>query len=172
MNTNAENAAVDAETFRNNPLWIAVVFLTSISGFVVGVCLGVLGLATVYPLHGYTLARVIWALGYFVAAWFSWNAGTNLWRLAIGKLGHQATLDAAGVHFRIVPQGHAETQEQFVAWDQILAIRHRRVDNNQLYSVVTKDHRLLTFDAFAYFRSSQLAQRISARSELPIQELE
>ena len=172
MNTHAENAGVGAETFRNNPLLIVVVFLTSMVGFVVGACLGVLGLATFYPLHGYTLARVIWALCYFVAAWFSWNAGTNLWRLAVGKAGHEATLDAAGVRIRLGPEKHIETQQQFVAWDQIVAIRHQRVDNNQVYSVVTKDHRVMTFDAFAFFRSNQLAQRISARAGLPIQELE
>jgi type VI protein secretion system component VasK len=177
MNTNIENDGADAETFRNSRLLIAVVFLASIAGFVVLLCLAVLCLATFFPLHGYTLARVIWAVCYFAAAWFSWNAGTRLWRLAVGKAPNEATLDAEGVHLRVAPEKHADarpnrTQEQFVAWDQIAAIRHRRADNNQLYSVVTKDNRALEFDAFTFFRSNKLARRISARAGLPIRELE
>jgi hypothetical protein len=172
MNTNVENAGVDAETFRNSRLLIAVVFLSSIVGFVVALCLGVLCIATFFPLHGYTLARVIWALCYFGAAWFSWNAGTSLWRLAIGKAPNEATLDAEGLHLRVAPERDASIQEQFVAWDQIVAIRHWRADNNQLYSVVTKDHRVLTFDSFAFFRSYKLARRIAGRAGLPIQERE
>jgi len=172
MNTTIQDAGEKSETFRNNRLLIVVVFLASVAGFAVGASLSILCVTALVPLRGYTLARVIWAVCYFVAAWFSWNAGVNMWRFAVGMSRHEAILDAAGAHFRLAPEKHAGIQEQFVPWDQIAAIRHRRIGNNQFYSVVTKDNRVLAFDAFAFFRSYKLAQRISARAGLPIQEVE
>jgi hypothetical protein len=172
MNTTNQDAGGTSETFRNNRLLIAVAFLASVAGFLVGACLAILFVTSLVPLHGYTLARVIWAVCYFVAAWFSWNAGVNMWRLGVGTARHEAILDAAGAHFRLAPEKHAGIQEQFVSWDQIAAIRHRRIGSNQFYSVETKDNRVLAFDAFAFFRSYKLAQRISARAGVPIQELE
>jgi hypothetical protein len=172
MNTGVESAGEKSEAFRNNRVLIVVVFLASAVGFLVAPCLAILCLATLFPLRGYTIVRVVWALSYFVAAWFSWNSGINLWRFAVGMTRHEATLDTEGVHFRVVPEKHTSVQEQSVAWDKIAAIRHRRIGKDQFYSVLTKDNRVLTFDPFAFFRSRKLAQRISERAGLPIQELE
>ena len=117
-----------------------MVFLASAVGFVIAPCLAILCLTTLLPLHAYTLSRVIWAACYVVAAGFSFNSGTKLWRLAVGMIRPKATLDTEGVRFRMVSDKPADFQEQFVPWDQIAAIRHRRMGNSQLYSVVTKDN--------------------------------
>ena len=166
-----ENAGQKSETFRNNRLLIVTVFLASAVGLLIAPCLAILCLTTLLPLHGYTLSRVIWAVCYFVAAGFSFNSGTKLWRLAVGMIRPKATLDAEGVRFRMVSEKPADFQEQFVPWDQIAAIRHRRMGNNQFYSVVTKDNLVIAFDGLAFFRSRTLAQRISARAGIAIEEL-
>ena len=171
MSTTIENASLQSETFRNNPLLIATVLLASVVGFLVAPCLAILCIATLFPLEGYTLERLFLVVSYLVASWFALNSGINLWRLGRGMVHQQATLYAEGLRFRQIPEKHPDNQEEFVAWDQIAAIRHRRMGHNQFYSVVTKDNRVLAFDALAFFRSRKLAEHISNRAGLSIQEL-
>jgi type IV secretory pathway TrbD component len=172
MNTKVGQAGEASQTIRNSPLLTVTIFVASVAGFLVSPCLAILCLTTLIPLHGYTFGRVFWVLSYAVAAWFSGKAGINLWRLASGMVRHQARLETQGVYFLLVPERHAKPEEQFVAWNQIAAIRHRRMGDNQFYSVVTKDNRVLAFDTFAFFRPRKLALHISARAGVPIQELE
>jgi hypothetical protein len=171
MNTSVENSGVGTETFRNNWLFIAVVFIASVIGFLVAPCLGILSLTALFPLHDYTFNRVVAMLGYLVGAYFSWMSGVAMWGSAMGMAHNHAILDAEGIHFRIMPDGVRGGGEQTVAWDQIAAIQHRRIANSQVYYVVAKDNRTVKFDSFSFFRPKKLARNIGARCGLPIQEL-
>jgi len=58
----------------------------------------------------------------------------------------------------------------FLAWDQIAAIRHKRVGNAQQYTVQGRDGSEARFSSYTFFRPRKVARLIAERTGLAIQE--
>jgi len=60
-----------------------------------------------------------------------------LWTLSRAMAGYRVTLDSRGVNFNLGTK--KKPSDLFLAWDQIAAIRHKRVGNAQQYYVQGRD---------------------------------
>ena len=57
-----------------------------------------------------------------------------------------------------------------LTWDQIAAIKHKRVGNAQQYFVQGTDGSEARFSSYTFFRPEKVARLIAARTGLTIQE--
>jgi hypothetical protein len=58
----------------------------------------------------------------------------------------------------------------FLAWDQITAIKHKRIVNVQQYIVQGKDGSEARFSSYTFFRPKHVLRLIAERTGLAIQE--
>jgi hypothetical protein len=92
----------------------------------------------------------------------------RLWTLARAMAHHRAMLDSRGVMFNLGTK--KQPSDLFLAWDQIAAIRHKRVGNAQQYLVIGRDGSEARFSSYTFFRPKKVARLIAERTGLAIQE--
>ena len=59
----------------------------------------------------------------------------------------------------------------FLAWDQIAAIKFKRIGNAQQYYVLGKDGSEARFSSYTFFRPKKIARLIADRTGLTIQKV-
>jgi len=91
-----------------------------------------------------------------------------LWTLSRAMAGYRVTLDSRGVNFNLGTK--KKPSDLFLAWDQIAAIRHKRVGNAQQYYVQGRDGSEARFSSYTFFRPKKVARLIAERTGLAIQE--
>jgi len=107
---------------------------------------------------------------------FWWGAGALLfgyscprfWKLARAMANYKVVLDGRGAMFNLGTK--KQPSDLFLAWDQIAAIRHKRVGNAQQYWVTGSDGSEARFSSYTFFRPKHVARLIAERTGLPIQE--
>jgi hypothetical protein len=107
---------------------------------------------------------------------FWWGAGALafgygcpwLWKLSRAMANYRVMLDSRGVNFNLGTK--KQPSDLFLAWDQIAAIKHKRVGNAQQYYVLGKDGSEARFSSYTFFRPKKVARLIAERTGLAIQE--
>jgi hypothetical protein len=154
--------------FRNNLFFIGLVIFAGLVILAIALATMVMTFSTLFPLHGYTLGRALQVFWWALGSWLSASMGAALCRLGLKMANCEARLDSRGVDFRLGSQ--KDTREQFFAWDQIAAIKHKRIIN-PYYAIVGKDEQLVEFTAYTFFRAEKLAREIASQAGQPIQEI-
>lgn len=107
---------------------------------------------------------------------FWWGAGAlafgyscpRLWKLSRAMANYRVTMDGNGAMFNLGTK--KQPSDLFLAWDQIAAIRHKRVGNAQQYWVTGRDGSEARFSSYTFFRPKHVARLIAERTGLAIQE--
>ena len=146
---------------RNSRILLGLLFISALIGFLGVPCFGVLALTSVFPVRHFSFDRVVGALSWLVAAFFSGSMGLFLWRHSFRMARNQVRLGAEGVHFRIRSANHAA--ETFFAWSDIASITQKRTPNNvHVCAVVALNRQTLTFTSLTFFRPKHIAREIAA----------
>jgi hypothetical protein len=90
-----------------------------------------------------------------------------LWKMSRAMAGYRVTLDSRGVNFNLGTK--KKPSDLFLAWDQVAAIKHKRVGNAQQYYVQGKDGSEARFSSYTFFRPKKVARMIAERTGLAIQ---
>lgn len=90
-----------------------------------------------------------------------------LWTLSRAMAAYRVTLDSRGVNFNLGTK--KKPSDLFLAWDQIAAIKRKRVGNAQQYYVQGKNGSEARFSSYTFFRPKKVARMIALRTGLPIQ---
>jgi hypothetical protein len=155
-------------TFRNSRIFIGLTLLGSISAGFMSLCMLLMTGMMLFPLHNFTFHRVEGVIGWGFSTWCFGLMCPALWKLAFKMSYAEAKLDSRGVDFRLGTK--KSPQELFLAWDQVASIQHKRVGNNQCYSIQGKDDSYVKYTSYTFFRPKKLARLIATRANQPIQE--
>jgi hypothetical protein len=82
-------------------------------------------------------------------------------------VGYRVKLNSLGVEFNLGTK--KKPSNLFLGWDQISAIKRKRVGNAQQYSVYGADGSDAVFSSYTFFRPKKVARLIAARTGLEIQ---
>jgi hypothetical protein len=145
---------------RNSRILIGLLFISALIGFVGAPSFGIVALMSVFPVGHFSFDRVVGALSWVVAAFFSGSMGLFLWRQCFRMAGNQVRLEAEGVYFRIRSANQAA--ETFFAWSGIAAITQKRTNNVHVCAVVALNRQTLTFTSLTFFRPKHIAREIAA----------
>jgi hypothetical protein len=107
---------------------------------------------------------------------FWWSAGAlafgygcpRLWKLARAMANYKVTMDSRGAIFNLGTR--KQPSDLFFPWDQIAAIRHKRVGNAQQYWVIGNNGSEARFSSYTFYRPKKVARLIAERTGLAIQE--
>lgn len=157
-----EAARAKCVVMRNSRILVGVVFLGSLFAAFGAVCFALIGLDALLPMNGLHWDRVFNALMWGVAALSTATSCPWLWKMGRSMAYNEARLDLRGVDFRFGTK--KKSDELFLAWDQITAIRYSRSGNNQVYRVAGSDGSEATFTSYTFFRPKKLAKLIAART--------
>ena len=92
-----------------------------------------------------------------------------LWKMGRAMLGYQILFDSRGVNFNLGSK--KKPSDLFLAWDQIAAIKYKRVGNVQQYFVQGRDGSEARFSSYTFFRPRKIARMIADRTGLTIQKV-
>ena len=150
---------------HNSRLLIGFNMVCSILFGVFAVCMALM----VFSIYSSGGSRDLFsALRWGVAALAFGYACPRFWKLARAMAGYKATMDSRGVLFNLGTK--KQPSDLFLAWDQIAAIRHKRVGNAQQYLVIGRDGSEARFSSYTFFRPKKVARLIAERTGLAIQE--
>ena len=91
----------------------------------------------------------------------------RLWNLGQAMAAYQVYLDGRGVTFNLGTK--KEPAELFLAWDQIAAIKYKRVGNVQQCRIEGTDGSEAKFSSYTFFRPKKVACMIAERAGLAIE---
>jgi hypothetical protein len=151
----------------NSRFLIAFTMLLSILFGVVAICF-VLVLFSLFSSGGSSGGNLFSALRWGIAALLFGYACPRFWKLARAQANYRVTMDSNGAMFNLGSK--KQPSDLFLAWDQIAAIRHKRVGNAQQYWVTGRDGSEARFSSYTFFRPKKVARLIAERTGLPIQE--
>jgi len=163
------DVGVEQTVYRNNPVMVGLVFILGGISLFLALCMGILVLATLFPLHGFTFQRFTslfwWAMGTLVFG----GMGPGLWQIGFQLAFAQARMDPRGVAFRLGTR--RKPVERFFPWAQTAAVWHKRVGNAQYYGLQGVDGQTVQFSSYTFLRPRKLARTLAARAGRPLQEL-
>jgi hypothetical protein len=151
---------------RNSRVLIFLTYTGSVASLIISLSMGFLALTNLFPLSAMNLDRfaagALWVLG----AWLMAMSQVFLWRQ--GKLmAHCAVLlDNYGVHFKLGDTN--DQKEVFMPWNEIEAVRYKRIPNAQKFIVLGTDTSTVTFTSHAFYRPKRVARMIAKRAGLPL----
>lgn len=153
---------------RNSRFLIGVTRFGSVSAVFMALSMALAAISVLFPLSGFTLARTWNVLGWSFSACATGWMCPWLWKLGMDMANYQVRLDSRGVEFCLGTKKNP--QELFLAWDQIVAIKHQRSGNIQIYNIYGSDDSQLQFTSYTFFRPKKLARLIAARAGQSIQQ--
>ena len=154
--------------FRNNWIFVALVFLAWLVFAILALCLLIAAIVNIFPLKGYDSDRLEILLALLSLSLTAATAAASLWTLG-RKMSHaQARLDGNGVDF-LLGTGR-NPQQEFFAWSDVAAIQHN-TGWKHIYTVRAKDNRSMQFNMFNFFRPAAVAHQIAAHVGQSIQQI-
>ena len=139
----------------------------SIAGAFLAACMVLMAFSMVFPLSDLTLARGISAGNWFASALVMSSLCFYLWSLVRPMAGYKVYLDSRGVNFSLGTK--KAPAELFIAWEQISAVKTKRVGMAQQYWVEAKDGSEARFSSYVFLRPKKVARAIAKRAGLTIQ---
>lgn len=152
---------------HNSRIAVATIFGISIGAGFISICM-VLYVFSIFS-SGFGLSNLfsamVWALSAFSIGYMCpW-----LWKMASSMSAHRVMLDTHGVTFKLGTK--KKPVDVFLAWDQIAALWHERINNAHYYFVQSTDGSEVRFSSYTFFRPKKVVRLISARTGLAIQEV-
>ncbi len=164
------NDHISTIRFHNSRIMIGFMLLVSLSAAFVSLCMLILGLSALFPLHGYTFDRIqnaFWSI--FAAVSFAAMC-PPLWKWGRRLASYKVLLDAIGVEFHFGTKKNPQEPLR-INWDRFKAIQHRRVEKADTYTVLGNDGSSAQFSSYTFVRAKKLAKLIAARASQSIQEI-
>lgn len=158
----------EGPTVVGNGLYSGIILLGSALGLFVALCLGILALASVFPLKALTIQRGADALVWAAFAAYTALMGISWWGRGRRMAFYSVRLDERGVGFCLGTRRHPDTC--FFPWGEIRAVRRERRGNAQYFTVLGADGNSVAFSAYTFARPKRLARRIAERVGQSIQE--
>jgi hypothetical protein len=153
---------------RNSKFLVGVTMTGSCFAAIFVVCMVLMVFSLLSPLSDLNVARGWSALKWAISALAMGYMCPWLWNLGRAMAGYQVRLDSRGVDFNLGTKN--KPSNLFLTWDQIAAIKHKRVGNAQQYFVQGTDGSEARFSSYTFFRPKKVARLIAARTGLTIQE--
>jgi hypothetical protein len=154
-------------TLHNSLVGCGVMFLLSISAMFIGLCMVLIAIPMLFPIHNLTFGG-----GLAAAQWMVGGAGMMylcpaLWKWSAAMAHKHVKLDARGADFQL---GTKKTPVQvFLPWDQITSVEQKRVGNAKQFTVKASDGSYAQFSSYTFFRPRKVARMIAERAGLTIQ---
>jgi len=164
-----DNPGSEQVLFSNSRILVGVVLLLSGAAFFLALCMAILVLTFLFPLAGFTFGRLVNAFCWGLAAFVFGTLGLAMGRLGLRMAFYEVLLDARGAAFRLGTRRQPATT--LFPWDQITAVRHKRLGNAQYYAVRGRDGSSVEFSSYTFFRPKKVARSIADRAGQAIQEL-
>jgi hypothetical protein len=153
---------------RNSKFLVGVTMSGGIFAAIYVVCMVLILFSLLFPLSDLNGARGWSAFKWSISAVAMGYMCPWLWNLGRAMAGYQVRLDSRGVDFNLGTKKNPSNL--FLTWDQIAAIKHKRVGNVQQYFVQGTDGSEARFSSYTFFRPKKVARLIAARTGLTIQE--
>jgi hypothetical protein len=152
---------------HNSRLLIGVTMICSIIFALFSVCM-VLMVFSVFSSGGSSGGNLYTALRWgFGALAFGYGCPW-LWKWSRAMANYKVAMDARGAMFNLGTK--KQPSDLFLPWDQVAAIKHKRVGNAQQYYVLGRDGSQAIFSSYTFFRPKHVARLIAERTGLAIQE--
>ena len=162
------DGGLEATVFRNNRIMVALVFLMGCASLFIALCMGILVLATLFPLRGFTFQRFMSVFWWAMGALITGTMGPGFWQMSFRMAFAQARQDGRGVAFRLGTRKNPV--ERFFPWGEITTVWHKRVGNAHYFGVQGADGQSVEFSSYAFLRPRKLARTLAARAGKAIQE--
>jgi len=163
-----ENNRAIPVVLHNNPFLVGLTMLMSILSAFFAVCMALMVVSILSSGGGFSAGNLYnvfwWGFG---ALAFGYGCPW-LWKLSRGMAVYKVVLDSRGANFNLGTK--KKPSDLFLAWDQIAAIKHKRVGNAQNYYVLGKDGSQAIFSSYTFFRPKKVARLIAERAGVAIQE--
>ena len=151
---------------RNNRVLIFLTFLGSLAALGISLCMVVVALMSFLPFGALNLDRfaagTLWGLG----AWLMAMSQVYLWRQGNLMTRCSILLDTDGACFRIANANNGK--EVFMPWNGIEAVRYKRIENLQKFTILGTDTSTVTFTSYSFYRPRRVARLIAERAGLPL----
>ncbi len=151
---------------QNSRLLIGVTMICSIIFAFFAVCMALM-VFSVFSTGGSSGGNLYNALWWGLGALAFGYSCRRFWKLSRAMANYRVTLDSRGAMFNLGTK--KQPSDLFLAWDQIAAIRHKRVGKTQQYWVIGKDGSEARFSSYTFFRPKKVARMIAERTGLAIQ---
>jgi hypothetical protein len=169
LSSNATTVISSPETFRNSRFLLGIMLLVSIAAMIMSPLMLIVALTGFFPLHQLSVNRVVSGFSWLLACLAFARMGWALLQITRAMAHNHARLDQNGVHFSL--SAKKQPIEESIAWYQIASIQHRRINNNNSYTIGTADGSSLQFGGFTFYRPKKLACKIAAATGQPISEI-
>ena len=167
INSQIEFNRAQPVILRNSRFLIGVTLFGSLTAAIFAVCMVLMVVSLVFLSGGLNAdtgwSAFRWAIGALAMSYMA----VRLWNLGRAMAGYRVVLDSRGVDFNLGTK--KKPSYLFLAWDQITAIKHKRVGNGQQYFVQGTDGSEARFSSYTFFRPKKVARMIADRTGLAIQ---
>jgi hypothetical protein len=167
VNSHIEINRAQPVVVRNSRILIGATLIMSLCAAFIAACLLLLAMSMFFPLSDLTLDRARSGTLWMLYATISGCSCSWLWSLGRAMASYRVQLNSRGVEFKLGTQ--KRPSNLFLAWDQISAIKRRRVGNAQQYIVLGADGSDAVFSYSTFFRPKKVARLIAARTGLTIE---
>ena len=168
INSQIATSRAHAMVLRNSRILIGLTLFGSIVAATFSVLMFFGMVSQIIPLSAISVARGFGALQWALAALSMGLMCPWLWKLGRKMAGYRVKLDSQGADFNLGTK--KQPSNLFLTWDQIAAIKHKRIGNAQQYWVLGTDGSEARFSSYTFFRPKKVARLIAARTGQAIQE--
>jgi hypothetical protein len=129
INSQIEINRTQPVVLRNSRFLVGVTMTGSLIAAVFAVCMVLMVVSMVFPLSDLTTDRGWSAFRWAISALAMGYMGPWLWTMGRKMAAYEVKLDSRGVEFNLGTK--KKPSDLFLTWDQVSAIKHRRVGNAQ-----------------------------------------
>jgi hypothetical protein len=152
--------------YRNSRILCWLTLSLGVLAVFMAACMMLVIVSLMFPISAFSLGQVPSIFWSAIGALSMGALGSWLWRLVRAMANYRVLLDSRGATFSL---GSAKKpQDLFLAWDQMVAIRQRRVGNAQQFSVLARNGSEIVFSSYTFFRPRKVARLIGERTGLTI----
>ena len=167
----SEMASKRASTIvlHNSKILCGITLLGSLFAALIGAGMLVVALTQLFPDNGFHLSALWSALTWVVAGLSMLYLCARFWQLGRNMAGYQVQLDPLGVSFKLGTR--KKPSDLVMPWDEISAVKRRRIGNAQQFWVQGKTGSEARFSSYTFFRPKKVARMIAERAGLTIQKI-
>ncbi len=167
INSQVEIDRARTMVLRNSRFLVAVTMMGSLFAGIMSVGMVFIVFSQLFPLSDFTNDRGWSGFRWAISALALGFMCARLWNLSQAMAGYEVRLDSRGAEFILGTKKRPSSL--LLAWDQIAAIKHKRVGNAQQYWVEGTDGSEARFSSFTFFRPKKVARIIAERAGVAIQ---
>jgi hypothetical protein len=169
INSQMEFKRAIPRELRNSRILCWTTQVGSIVVAFMGVCMLLMVVSLLFLQGPFSFVNLIGALQWSLGALVMLLMCPWLWNKGRAMAEYQVKLDPRGVTFNLGTK--KKPSDLFLPWDQISAIKRRRIGNAQQFWVEAKDGSEARFSSYTFFRPKNVACMIAERTGLTVQDL-